>query len=448
MELTSPIWISDVGGREGVRLLAKRLGLVAAFGLAMFGVSLAALIQEFRTLFIVEAAFATAVVALFAFFIGLYSPISIQGTRPIGPRRYFESARELFGQAGRRAGLITLESGIGSIAIFSFAWGVRQHSMLASYATCFAAHAFLIGVVFWTWQQRIARRSNRLYKGRPWVVASTRLAGCGNVLAVGDIVRIASSERGNSFQDALVVSSEEGGIWCAYVGERAVSADRIPLPYQIQVTVRVNRRARSIWADCTSLHFVRFRELHSHIDQVRPDDWTKFYNEYSQLYTDFAHVKNGGTASSTSSSSASASSSAKNRDAEKNNLPSDVDYFEVLGLQPGATQDDVRKAYRRLAKQAHPDAGGSPFLMRLIQQAYESLVDDPDLANRGDDRPRGPAGKTRTSTSAPLSGADVELRTRYLSLISVLAPQLPDLWDVSELADTSYRYYFPRKTGS
>ena len=31
------------------------------------------------------------------------------------------------------------------------------------------------------------------------------------------------------------------------------------------------------------------------------------------------------------------------------------DYYEVLGLKKGASEDEIKKAYRRLAKTCHPD---------------------------------------------------------------------------------------------
>ena len=33
-----------------------------------------------------------------------------------------------------------------------------------------------------------------------------------------------------------------------------------------------------------------------------------------------------------------------------------TDYYAILGVQPGATQKEITSAYRKLARQFHPDA--------------------------------------------------------------------------------------------
>jgi curved DNA-binding protein CbpA len=52
------------------------------------------------------------------------------------------------------------------------------------------------------------------------------------------------------------------------------------------------------------------------------------------------------------------------------------DPWRTLGLAPGASADEVRRAYRRLAKANHPDAAGASAIPRFlaIQAAYEQLV--------------------------------------------------------------------------
>ncbi len=48
--------------------------------------------------------------------------------------------------------------------------------------------------------------------------------------------------------------------------------------------------------------------------------------------------------------------------------------YEVLGLSPGATQDDIREAHRRLMRAAHPDAGGSTWIAARLNQARDILL--------------------------------------------------------------------------
>lgn len=50
----------------------------------------------------------------------------------------------------------------------------------------------------------------------------------------------------------------------------------------------------------------------------------------------------------------------------------------ILGLEPGATRAQVKRAYRRLVKTLHPDAGGDPAAFLAVQEAFERLTAAPD----------------------------------------------------------------------
>jgi hypothetical protein len=48
--------------------------------------------------------------------------------------------------------------------------------------------------------------------------------------------------------------------------------------------------------------------------------------------------------------------------------------YEVLGLKPGADEDAIHTAHRRLMRTAHPDAGGSDWLASRVNQARDVLL--------------------------------------------------------------------------
>lgn len=54
------------------------------------------------------------------------------------------------------------------------------------------------------------------------------------------------------------------------------------------------------------------------------------------------------------------------------------DYYKILGLQKGATDDDIKKAYRKLALKYHPDknkSAGAEEKFKEVAEAYEVLSD-------------------------------------------------------------------------
>ncbi|SEN02875.1 heat-shock protein [Cryobacterium sp. TMT1-3] len=107
--------------------------------------------------------------------------------------------------------------------------------------------------------------------------------------------------------------------------------------------------------------------------------------------------------------------------------------YEVLGVSPTATDDELRRAYRLLLRQTHPDVGGSATKFHAVQLAWERIGSPENRAaydRRRFDGPEQPAAAdayAAPSTRGPATKSSLktrmhghpggQARLRYLDLV-------------------------------
>ena len=57
-------------------------------------------------------------------------------------------------------------------------------------------------------------------------------------------------------------------------------------------------------------------------------------------------------------------------------------FYKILGLADFASVEEIKKAYRSLALQHHPDRGGSVEKMQQLNEAYDYLIKNKEAYDR------------------------------------------------------------------
>ena len=109
-----------------------------------------------------------------------------------------------------------------------------------------------------------------------------------------------------------------------------------------------------------------------------------------------------------------------------------IDLYKILGIKRTAPHKDIHKAYRKKAKSAHPDAGGSVEAFNQLVVAYSVLSDEDRRAHYDK------TGEVELAQPDNLDGGAIEIIAEKLGLIIHAEQDLASL-DIGALIEKAIR---------
>lgn len=110
-----------------------------------------------------------------------------------------------------------------------------------------------------------------------------------------------------------------------------------------------------------------------------------------------------------------------------------IDPYAELGLEPGADKETIKRAYRKRAKKAHPDAGGDKEAFQRLALAHEILSDDDRRARYDQTGDTGEDGGTKKDlnllTQLVLSCANDMQSPEFEDLVEIVRGQIMTISD-------------------
>jgi curved DNA-binding protein CbpA len=99
-----------------------------------------------------------------------------------------------------------------------------------------------------------------------------------------------------------------------------------------------------------------------------------------------------------------------------NQLDSRKNYYDVLGAPRNASRREIESLYKRLARQRHPDRGGSEEEMKTLNEAYRVLHDD-ETRKEYDESQRPAARRTTVGPRSAPAAREVGFYGQSLSAL-------------------------------